>query len=469
MASMARNMERENFTDLWRPKTDLLLMEGKRSYHLNQYPFPSVFAGWGHHQFGGSYEFWGRFQAILFNLLSILLLFFMSYRLFNETVAWITATIFGLSPYTLIYGQSFMSEAFALFLFLAAMWVLVRRNQISFFSISLAGFLLSASLTGRIHFVLFFPVFILILWSKRASFTSLAMFSFFAFLMPAIWYGHTYHASGHWTNVHTSVFLQLGMPSSHADLSLTECGRKIIRLFLIMLTPLLLPFFLLGWKPLWELRKNLLFVISGIFCGALLSIVFFRKVMDHDFYLYAAFPFVVLTTALGVERIWERFPILQRKFMVLFQIALYLGCSVFLARNALYNIPGDEVRLVKTGREVRDLVPVEDRLVVASVHPAVFLYYVDRPAWNMTLTNRELDAYRTNPKFKKKEAAALKELEAAMKNAISWLQYYRSKGASYLVAPEKHVLERESSFLAYLKANFRQISTSVDDFYLFRL
>jgi len=116
MASMARNMVRENFSNIFLPKTDVIL-QGQKSLHLNQYPFPSLLVAGAVKFVGGSYEFWGRFQAILFNLFSILLPFFIAQRLFGRAAALTSAIIFALSPLTVVYGQSFMSEPSSLFFF----------------------------------------------------------------------------------------------------------------------------------------------------------------------------------------------------------------------------------------------------------------------------------------------------------------------------------------------------------------
>ena len=104
MASISRNMIRENFSQLLLPKTDIII-GGERSLHLNQYPFPSLFAALGSRFLGGSLEFWGRFQAIFFNLLCVLLMGLIGRRLFDPRVGWSAAGIFALSPLSLIYGQ----------------------------------------------------------------------------------------------------------------------------------------------------------------------------------------------------------------------------------------------------------------------------------------------------------------------------------------------------------------------------
>ncbi len=119
MASMARNMVREDFTDLLLPKVDMLL-NGKKALHLNQYPFPSVLAALGVRNFGGSFEFWGRVQAIFLNLLSALFLALIALRLFDKRTGLTAFFIYLLSPFTLIYGQCFMSEPLSFFCFLGA-------------------------------------------------------------------------------------------------------------------------------------------------------------------------------------------------------------------------------------------------------------------------------------------------------------------------------------------------------------
>lgn len=472
MAAMARNMARENFSDLLRPKTDLLIFENTKSLHLNQYPFPSVLAGLGSRFLGGGLEFWGRFQAMVFNGLSILLLGLLAARLFSERVAWIAAALFSFSPYTLIYGQSFLSESLSLFMFLLALWILLRRDRLSLGTVLGSALALSIALAGRIHFMIFFPVFILCLLKQKASFRQVLIFTAMAFLAPAAWYGFTYVASRNWTNLHTSIFLQIGVPTSHPDDALHQYFQKLSKLFFAtMLTPLLFPFFIWGWKPLAQFKWGFRFATAGVLAGITVVLLAPRKVMDHDFYLYAMFPFVVLVAATGLADFLERLPVLKKRTYAGLGLLGYLLLSLLIAWRPLYETSPGERHALQVAQSVRLKTLPEDRLIVAGRHPAVMLFYADRPCWNMDLNavGKPLGGYLKNPRFRKAEAPEIARIEAAMKNPVSWLEYYRAKGAAYLVTSVKADLESVPDFLTYLKANFQIVSGDTDNFYLFRL
>lgn len=476
MASIARNMARENFSDLLRPKTDMLILENVRSLHLNQYPFPSLFAALGYRFMGGTLEFWGRFQAIIFNLLSILLIGLLTARIFNERIGWIAAIIYGLSPYTLVYGQALMSEPFSLVMLLFSFWILFQTEygpaKEKSWPLIVSALALGISLTGRIHFIFFYPLFIYGLLQQEKSLRRVALFTFLAFLMPLAWYGYTFYATVNWSNVHTSIFLQTGASSLHVDYSLWDYIKRISKIFFVtLLTPLLFPFFLWGWKPLAGYKKGFWFVSGGMLAGFLMIVLALRKVADHDFYLYGMFPFVVMITACGVNHALESFPILKKKGILGIGILIYVLFSIRLFSGPLYKIPLDEQRAVRVAEAVRVETLPEGRLIVASLHPAVFLFYADRPCWNMDLSNigRSIDGYLKNPRFRKKETASIDQMENAMKNPITWLELLRSKGADYLVAPDKKDLDSQPQLYNYLREHFSILSPTDANYVLFRL
>ncbi len=169
-ASIARNMLKENFSECHLPKTDILI-GGKKSLHLNAYPMPALLAALGVRLWGGSLEFWGRFQAVLFNLMTIILVGLIAAHWFNSFTGWTALLIYAFSPFSILYGQGFFSEPGAVFFTLLSIF-LIKKNEKenSLLRISLAGFCFSVGILARIHFVLLLPAFLLhVAGTKKAE------------------------------------------------------------------------------------------------------------------------------------------------------------------------------------------------------------------------------------------------------------------------------------------------------------
>lgn len=480
MASIARNMVRENFSELLLPKTDSLI-GGKRSLHLNQYPFPALVAALGVKFLGGSFEFWGRFQAIFFNFLSGICLGLIAWRLFGSSVGWASVAIYALSPYTLIYGQSFMSEAMALFFLLFSFYEFCKfldtgRKGQDMLHLVLSALSFSVSVTGRIHLLLFCPVYwlALIYAGRERRWLSFILFSVVAFAMPAAWYAHTYFSSLNSEHVHTSIFIQLSTPQLRKESLLLKPDyyRNVFdTLSQTMLTPLLFPFVFVGLYLMNKRNKGFWLTAGAIAFGSLVVILAPEKLMRHDFYLYGVFPFLAVVTGCGLVFTSEASPTLRSRPIVITGLILYVLVSARFFVHPIFKQTGEASHILKVAREVQVKTQPEDRVVVAGQSPAVMLYYVNRPAWPLQfdLLGKPVAPYLKNPRLGQKRLDEMKQLEEAMKDPVSWLQWLRAEGASYLVAQIKGELESVPDLLAYLKKNCDLLSTETDDFYVFGL
>ena len=473
MAAISRNMVRENFSGLLRPKTDVLLMENGRSLHMNQYPFPALLAAAGVKCFGGTFEFWGRFQAIVCNLLSVILLGLFAGRLFDGRTGWIAGCLYALSPFTLIYGQSFISEPFSLLFLLLAFLFLTPRGEkpLGLSSVLFAGLFFSIAVAGRIHFAVFYPLCGFFILRSRGikPFLGIVIFTFFGFALPAAWYGYTYFVSMHEANVHTNAFVQFGLQSTRTVPFLIYLKRLAVIFAGVLLTPLLFPFFIYGWFAAPK-GESYLKIAFGFFLGAAVLAVPW-KIMAHDFYLYGAFPFIVILTACGVNALFSTMPFLKRPLVLFLLILVVAAISLRLSFNPIFKGLPEEVRAVKIGEVVQKKTNPEDRIIVASEHPAILLYYANRPVWNMDLTRvgMPLADYQKNARFLHFDSSEVARLEEAMKDPVSWLEYYRAKGAAYIVIPSRLELESREGLLRRLREHDTLISEGNDDFYLFKL
>ncbi len=470
MASMSRNMLHENFTELLKPKTELVV-NGKKALHLNQYPFPSLLVAAVIKIAGGTFEFWGRFQAVVCNLLSILLIGLIARKIWGEIHAWISMVIYAFSPYTLIYGQGFFSEPMAQLFLLMSLYLLIKRE--SGRGTILSAFCFSLAITSRIHWVLLLPVssYWILFQQKENRFVRFIGFSFIALVMPAIWYFYTYWMGLRIDYLLTNAFLQAGMRTwgDHQYLLDPDYYRRLFDIFSgNMLTPLLLPFFFLG--ILFQKSTKGLFLLVGIAVGSLIIILCPQKIMAHDFYLYAIFPFICWLSACGVAHVFEAFPQFNKKILYFSFIFLYLAISSRYFYHPVFKQDANQSRILAAASAVKNISRSDEMLIVAAAEPAPLVYYADRPALTIEFgsVGKAVAPYLKNPRFTQVNLNDIQVLESAMKDPIAWFECLRQKGAHYFVSPDKELLIK-SGLLEYLENYYQQISKPSDPFFLFSL
>ncbi len=471
-AFIARNMLKERFTELLLPKTDLMIGK-KQSLPLNQYPLHSLMAASGVRYLGGSLEFWGRFQAVIFNVGSIILTGLIAGLLFGSGAGWIAAVLMSLSPYALIYGQAFMSESSVLFFLLLSLYLLLsalyRNLDVHPLRLLLASASFSVALVGRIHFLTFLPVFWLIAYFSSQSFrhrlSFILFFSVFALIPSLAWYTHTYFVSIHSDNIHSNLFLQLS-GRSLADahyLSDLNYYRHVFDIFVEkMLTPLAFPFFPIGLFLLKREKggeKSTFILMAGFLLGISMVILFPQKIMDHEFYLYGVFPFCIIIAAFGLSKIVEKVPELKQWPVVFFFLLLYLAVSARYFVHPIYKFPEEKKELIPMARAIQEKTHPEDWLVIASRGFSELRYYVERPSWDMSFPaiGTELPYYFKKSRFSKVNYQELARLEEAMRDPITWLEYLKNEGASYLVIPNERELDDVPGFRTYLNKYYTKL------------
>ena len=478
MASMSRNMMDEDFKELLYPKTDHLMGQ-KKSLHLNQYPFASLIAAVGAKVSGGSLEFWGRFQAIFFHLISIFLIGVLGAKFFDEKTAWVAPTLFALSPYALIYGQSFMLESFSLCFLLLALSLLFVYPEKPFYSqlmVMISALCFSIAVTGRLHFIFFYPAFLVALVYREEKIWILQWlaFSIIAFFLPCLWYLHTYYAGMASDHLHTNLFVQLASSSSSSVLwSRPEFYKSLLdTVSLNMMTPLVFPFLFLGTFLMLKRGKGVKNIVLVALLGGLGVILMApQKVMDHDFYLYGVFPFLILITAYGLASLLESFAILRTFRLMLVLIVLYLGVSGRYFLHPIFKYPAEDKNILIAAKAVQNVSQPYETVIAIGESTGIFEYYMNRPARSLQLSliGRELAPYQKNTQFSGANPESHVALENAMKDPVAWLEHLRGLGAEYVVVPKKEDLDQYPQLSRYLEGQYRALSIPTDSYELYRL
>lgn len=479
MAAIARNMLHTDFKEWFLPKIDLIIA-GQKALHINQYPIPSLLAALGKRFCGGTLEFWGRFQAIIFNLIAILLMGIITARLHAPPTGWIAATIFALSPLTIIYGQCFMCESIAMAVMLLGLLILLPNDKtlLNTPRCCLAGFLFSIVLVSRIHFFIFMPCFIYLIIRNRQANAIAGCFCFLltSGLIAIPWYGYTYFITSHFDNVLTSMFLQDAEWKFFDPKFLLNAEywqRVFDTMVLRMLTPIGFTFLLLGSVMVPFSLFPYRFAVIGVLLGSSIVFIWPSKVMEHDFYLYGMLPFAILLAAIAVYEIWNRCISLRNKFTVILFFVIFLACSARFFLHPIFKVPVDTLHFPLIAEILQQEIKPDDKVVVFGANTPDLFYYLDRGGWSSEFVELKgrVPAYLKNSKRPSTILQDFIELEHAMKDPVAWVEYLAKHGVAYLITTNRFEIQRFPVLLKHLRTKYQEriipgVSSSC---YVFRL
>ncbi|MBP9864897.1 MAG: hypothetical protein KBC91_00695, partial [Candidatus Omnitrophica bacterium] len=341
-----------------------------------------------------------------------------------------------------------------------------------------AGFVFSLAVTGRIHFVLFLPVFLGLLLDVKKPWISLSrgiVFSAAALALPLAWYSFTYFASMRSEHVLTNIFCQAGARKvgDQSYLLSLEYYRRIFDIFTqTMLTPLAFPGFLIGLAMLPKAGKRVgAVLLGGLLLGGATLILSPQKIMAHDFYLAGVFPFIILTAALGISQVAAALPMLHRPGMAAVFMGLFLMASARYFTHPLFTVPQEIFKVQRAAEALQKIARPEDEIIVAGVSTASMAYYADRPAWVMQFQDigGHLAYYLRDSRFTQRTLSEIRAEEASMQNAVSWLEYFKAQGAKFFAASNRAEADAHPDLMAHLRGHYRLVSEPQALYYLFDL
>ncbi|HQC37545.1 MAG TPA: glycosyltransferase family 39 protein [Thermotogota bacterium] len=476
MAEIGRNMIREDFSEPLLPKTDLLIVLPTRSLHLNQYPLPSLLAALGVRWIGGGFEFWGRFQAIVFNLLSLLLMGGIATQWWGKRTGFFAAWLYLTAPFSIVYGQMFMSESIALFFLLSSFYLIERmaKDGAGPLKIVLAGLCFSVSALNRVHFVFLFPAFLY--WAfkegRKHKIGYAFLFCALSGLLPLLWYGFTYcfGKGPEMLRVHTSLFFQMGAPglTRFGDVFSMEYGKYLARIILFfMMTPVVWPFFVVGIRRIaGERRFSVLYSLLAMTC-LFLAFAMPQKILEQGFYFYGFFPFFVFVVAKGLDDVMDQQWFRKFRGPILL---LYALCVLRFSIPPLFFYPPEEKNILVPTAQARAVSNPDDIFIVGGQGASAASYYLDRKMYGLQpQTSRSLATYYRKRPYDERSKDAIRSYETAAQDDITYVEYLRGKGASYVLILDKPSSDFNDRLIPYLCSRYRELSAEVDSFYLFKI
>lgn len=478
MAMMAENMRAEHFRQLLYPKV-FWISGGGPALEMIYYPWAALAAALGQAVFSGSMEFWGRFQAIFFSSASAIPLFLIAKRLGEKTeVAFASVLLFLFSPMMLVYGRTFINEAFSLFFLLASAAALMSGAQ-SWRRILFSAGLYAIALVGRFHLIVFLPLFLGMITLQIGlvrSWTRCIFFAAVALSLTVLWLFHCYGVSQISPRVHSNVFVQMATGKGFPN-PLLLSPDFYLKIFDVIvnraLTPLGFILLLPGLFAFWKKGDWILLGWTGLTLSLILLLP--QKVYDHGFYLLPLVPAGALLAAkalMGLASIMNqsgniRFP----KMLALVLILVWAGMVMRFYVPAAFFIPQNARNVPQVGEWVQQHTQPGDKVIAAFGSSPALLYYCRRNGWEffMKEENREVNPYLKLKIYPQTTDDEIEKRVEDYSSPVSWLERLRGEGAQYFVASDKNEFLSNPRFADYMKRNYPLLSDSNESFVCFDL
>jgi len=471
VAMIATEYAKQDFHNFLYPNS-FLLVNGLPALEMIYYPFAAFVAAALWKYFGGSLDYWGRMQSMLFTATAIVISYYCAKKLQpNKKYALWVALFVAVSPMGLIYGRSFMNESSALcFLMVSFLSLQYWAETRKLVYLIVSGILFSVALILRLHFISAFLAYLFFIYKqpRDRKLKILVIFFITSFLLTGFWFWHTYQIVIHYSNVHTSLFVQLEKrpfpdilllnPSFYVKVFAKEFFFRLYGpiVSLLMIASLFLNF----------IRKNL-WILLFYLGSFLLTILSPSKFYDHPFYLLPlVFPGALLAASMMTE-IVERIP----NRGSLFLIALVIISNVVVYWKPAFSQPSDQQIFFEAVKYIRSRTHSSDRVLALHGTSTDFLYYLNRNGYSFQIgPDRRADTYLNLKRRGNLSEEDYRQKLEASKNAISWLEYMKQKnGTNYFAGVPKSDLDKDPNFRDYLKEKYTLVNREEDNFVLYRL
>lgn len=478
---IARFFLENGFTTLLYPEINILI-SGKPGLHLLAYPVSSLIAAVFYYFFGGSLDFWGRFQAVFFFAASSACWYFFIRKLAGRWLATASVLALSLSPLSIIYGQSFQNEFATLFftvLFFHQLLCFLEKNQV--WNLLLASLSIGLVLITRPNnLYLFIPALYMTLFlaeakgTAKSRFFKFALVSLLGLVLPALWFSHIWHTIHTHTNIYSTVFSQLMAGSrlgSPVVLTLDYYQKLFDMIAGMALTPLGLTLFLAGALLSLRGRREFFFLLwAGSFLAS--SLLIPRKLIEHNFYLLHL---VLPASFLMGLAFWELTRSLsgRKRFYTLF-ISAFLALSFLVsmryAFHPAFKTPEEDRNLLYIAQRVKDFTSKSsDKIITQGT--LNLLYYADRLGWDMAVGKRQqISDYEQFTNWWKLPEEQREKRREALKDDLLMLEYLRKyEGATHFVVTNPKGFYDYQEFARHMQTRYKLLEEQTGVYMIFKL
>lgn len=274
-------------------------------------------------------EFSLRFPSLIFNFLSIILVFLLGKELFNKKAAIIAGIFIGLSPFHLWYAQEARDYSMVLFLgllssllFYQALKKEKNRLWIYFILVSIAGLY-----TNYFHLFLFLAQCLYFIFYRRFKFNlkEIAYFLIivlgFSFYLPRFLSKFYYIRTGFWIPQPTSRSIVITLE----NFILGYNGSSLLYSISNILTGIFFIYSLINIRKK-ELKRPVFFCLTLFFIPLICALFFSKKLfsvyLDRGLIIFSPYYYLILSAGIAYANKWTRV-ILLSSLIALLSVADY--------------------------------------------------------------------------------------------------------------------------------------------------
>jgi len=432
-AMIAKNLYANGF-NLFYPQVDFL--GPGPGYLVLEFPLMNLIAAVLYVLCGGVHEWIGRLISISFFAGSVIFLFNLTRRLFEERTALITIVIYSISPLGLIYSRAFMPDFEMMFFFIGALYFMYQWSQgdkDKFFWLS-AIFAMMAMLSKVQAFCICIPLLVMILQRQRLSFLFKARswaYLLIVLIPVLLWYMHAKSVHQVYSLVESYNFQASNWFRPHLFIS----PRFYIEVFehgwMQMLTPVGFTLFLFGLFLKADSQQGKI-LWSWLGCTIVYMIVFITH-MNDPYYNLLFLPITSVFAARAVVWIWQyaskEMIFLHSRFVRIVGIVLLL---ILIGRYAAYAyvVPRGYRHIPVLAETIEQMTDKNDLLITSLPDGHATHYYSKRKGWSFGLPGN--DPEKT-------------------KEAIDRIEDLQERGAKYFVSVCEDFLDQSIEFQHYLR------------------
>ncbi|MGB8310515.1 MAG: glycosyltransferase family 39 protein [Halobacteriota archaeon] len=338
------------------------------------------------YQLFGVHDYVARLVAISFSILSIYLIYKLSYKYFTRNVAIFSALFFIISPLNVYTSRSFQPESAMVFFSLGSLYFFdawIEKERWGAFA--LASFCTTAAFLVKIPTIFLGVPLLWLVYTKYRWHLfkewKLYLFAALALIPPILWYYHAHllflhygNTFGIWTLTDTEGW-NAKWGSLEIWFSSAFYNNYLLRLSGIVLTPIGFTLFILGVFQKVKSRREYVFHF-WLLSILIYFIVLARGNWIHDYYqlplvpVAAIFMGKALAMLLGVKQ--------EKKIGVFALLAVTLLMSVSIFLPPLYKI--DDAQH-EAGPAIDKLTPKGALIIAGDGYAPTLLYYANRKGW----------------------------------------------------------------------------------------
>lgn len=321
----------------------------------------------------------GRLVVVLFSLVALVSIYGVGSALSSKRVGLVAAALFAVMPYSVYYSRAILPDMPFVAMTMVSLWfylVALEKKRLIPYAVALLSF--TAALFMKPYAVFFIPLFFAFKWHKEGL---KGMSDPKLYLLPALSVIPLYF----WRQW----ILQFpeGIPASDwlfNKENIRFSGAFFHWLFEVRISTLIFGIGLVVPFVLGLLKKGkdqVVYLVWGALMLAYLWI-FAGGNVQHDYYQVVLLPFLFLTTARGIEFLFELPPKLIGRWTAVVAVGALVAFSLFVS---WYTVRGyyqiNHFEIIQAGQAVDRLLPKDAKVIAPYMGDTAFLFQTNRTGW----------------------------------------------------------------------------------------